>query len=88
MMAGIELIGLRGEEQILNPLAYFTTSVVEIFLAAEPNERLDDDFGWLVEDAQRRRERRDKYMGQLQPLSLESEEMRQRFNRKIREKDF
>ncbi len=83
MMAGIELIGIRGEEQILNPLAYFTSSIVEIFLAAEPGERLDDDFGCPVEESRRRRELRDKYMGQLQPLSAESEEKRQQFNRMV-----
>ncbi len=82
LMAAIELIDFRGEDQILNPLAYFTTSIVEIFSAANPGDG-DDDFSRLVKQSQRRRKRRQRYLGPLQPLSVESEERRQQFNRMV-----
>jgi hypothetical protein len=82
LMAAIELIDFRGEDQILNPLAYFTTSIVEILSAANPGDG-DDDFSRLVKQSQRRRKRRQRYLGPLQPLSVESEERRQQFNRMV-----
>ena len=83
LMAGIELIDVRGKELILNPLTYFTMSFVEIFNTARPGEGIDDDFSVLVAEARRRHERREKYIGQLRPLSAESEERRQQFNRSM-----
>jgi hypothetical protein len=83
LMAAVELIDFRGEDQILNPLAYFTTSIVEILSAANPGDGVDDDFSRLVKQSQRRRERRQRYIGPLQPLSVESEERRQKFNRRV-----
>ena len=83
--SAIELIGGRGEEQIINRIAYFTTALSEILVAADgPDpETFEDDLGWLIERAQKKRELREKYMGQLQPLSPKSEERRQQFNRMV-----
>jgi len=85
LSSAIELIGGRGEEQIINRIAYFTTALSEILVAADgPDpETFEDDFGWLIERAQKKRELREKYMGQLQPLSPKSEERRQQFNRMV-----
>jgi hypothetical protein len=83
MVAGIELVDGRGTDQIRNPATYFTTSLVEILIAANPGEQVKDDFSRLIKRSRRRRERRQKYMGQLHPLSAESEEKRQQFNRMV-----
>lgn len=83
MMAGIELVDGRGTDQIRNSVSYFTTSFVEILIAANPGEKVNDDFSRLTKRARRRRQRRQKYMGQLQPLSAESEKNRQQFKHMV-----
>lgn len=85
LSSAIEMIDERGEEQIVNPIAYFTTALIEIlFTAYGPDpETFDDDFGVLIEKAQKKRELREKYMAKLQPLTEEQERARQQFNRMV-----
>jgi hypothetical protein len=85
LASAIGMIGERGEERIINQIAYFTTALVEILVHADgPDpETFDDDFGWLVEIAEKKRQLREKYLGKLQPLTAEQDQARQQFNRMV-----
>jgi hypothetical protein len=89
LSSAIEMIGERGEERIINPIAYFTTALVEMLVHADgPDpQTFQDDFGWLVEKAQRKRQLRERYMDKLQPLTAEQEEARRQFNRVVEGKN-
>jgi|HubBroStandDraft_6_1064221.scaffolds.fasta_scaffold157765_2 hypothetical protein len=81
LSSAIQMIGERGEEQIVNPIAYFTTALIEILLTADgPDpETFDDDFGWLVQKAENKRDLREWFMPGFTGPTLQTEEHRRAF---------